>query len=190
MTIPVYQTIFPGRRHSGRGQLRVPHPDGRAGDPGGLLRRGPRQDRPDRPAHAESGPREFAELRNSRRPDSTSGVKIAPGTQKIRTSTGLELQVMLPVVNAPFRLYWAYNPTIVKQFIKKPIAADRSMFPNQATFQNAIQSVRFAVRLARETQGVPVHDRTDVLTCAISGPRGCSPARALCYYQELQGVTL
>ena len=34
-------------------------------------------------------------------------------SQKIRTSTGLELQVMMPVVNAPFRLYWAYNPTLV-----------------------------------------------------------------------------
>jgi len=25
-------------------------------------------------------------------------------------STGLELQTMLPVVNAPFRIYYAYNP--------------------------------------------------------------------------------
>ena len=25
-------------------------------------------------------------------------------------STGLELQMFLPVVNAPFRIYWAYNP--------------------------------------------------------------------------------
>src|SRR5207302_3196817 len=29
---------------------------------------------------------------------------------KPRMSTGLELQVFLPVVNAPFRIYWAYNP--------------------------------------------------------------------------------
>ncbi len=28
----------------------------------------------------------------------------------VRMSTGLELQVILPVVNAPFRLYYAYNP--------------------------------------------------------------------------------
>ncbi len=33
-----------------------------------------------------------------------------PGTQQMRSSTGVELQVMMPVVNAPFRLYWAYNP--------------------------------------------------------------------------------
>ncbi len=31
---------------------------------------------------------------------------IAPGTQKPRVSTGIELQVLMPVVNAPFRLYW------------------------------------------------------------------------------------
>jgi outer membrane protein insertion porin family len=63
---------------------------------------------------------------------------IAPGTQKIRTSTGLELQVLMPVVNAPFRLYWAYNPTVVQQFLQPPIVADRSYFPNQATFLNSI----------------------------------------------------
>src|SRR5579871_5664046 len=38
-------------------------------------------------------------------------VKIAPGTQGLRTSTGLEIQVLLPIVQAPFRVYWAYNPT-------------------------------------------------------------------------------
>ena len=55
--------------------------------------------------------------------------KIAPGTQKPRMSTGVELQVMMPVVNAPFRLYWAYNPLIVQEFLQPPIVADRSMFP-------------------------------------------------------------
>ncbi len=29
---------------------------------------------------------------------------------KPRVSTGLELQMFLPVINAPFRIYWAYNP--------------------------------------------------------------------------------
>jgi outer membrane protein insertion porin family len=67
-------------------------------------------------------------------------VVIAPGTQKMRASTGLELQVMLPVVNAPFRLYFAYNPSIVREYIQPPIVADRSSFPNAATFQNALVS--------------------------------------------------
>jgi len=59
---------------------------------------------------------------------------IAPGTQKPRASTGLELQVMLPVVNAPFRLYFAYNPSVVREYLQPPVVADRSQFPNQATF--------------------------------------------------------
>src|SRR5262249_50048609 len=65
-------------------------------------------------------------------------VKIAPGTQKLRASTGIELQVMLPVVNAPFRLYWAYNPSVVREYLQPPIVADRSSFPNYNTFINSV----------------------------------------------------
>jgi outer membrane protein insertion porin family len=53
-------------------------------------------------------------------------------------STGLEIQVLLPVVNAPFRVYWAYNPLRVEENIQPPIVADRSYFPNVATFGNAL----------------------------------------------------
>jgi outer membrane protein insertion porin family len=67
--------------------------------------------------------------------------RIAPDTQKVRASTGLELQVMMPVVNAPFRLYYAYNPLIAQTILQAPIVADRSMFPNQVTFLNAISRV-------------------------------------------------
>ena len=63
---------------------------------------------------------------------------IAPGTQTPRMCTGLELQVLLPVVNAPFRIYWAYNPLIYRGYLQPPIVADRSSFPNNATFLNAI----------------------------------------------------
>jgi len=66
---------------------------------------------------------------------------IAPGTQKIRASTGLELQVLMPVVNAPFRVYWAYNPLLFRGYLQPPIAADRSFFPNDATYQAAKASV-------------------------------------------------
>jgi len=67
-------------------------------------------------------------------------VQIAPGTEKPRASTGLEIQVMLPVVNAPFRLYFAYNPSTVREYLQPPIVADRSSFPNAATFNNAVAS--------------------------------------------------
>ncbi len=67
-------------------------------------------------------------------------VRLAPGTQNMRSSTGVELQVLLPVVQAPFRVYWAYNPQVVREYLQPPIVADRSMFPNNQTFLGAIAS--------------------------------------------------
>ena len=46
-----------------------------------------------------------------------------------RGSTGLELQVFLPVVNAPFRIYWAYNPLRLDERAQSPIPVTREMFP-------------------------------------------------------------
>ncbi len=41
----------------------------------------------------------------------TEGVRFLPGTNSgLRTSAGVELQVMMPVINAPFRLILALNP--------------------------------------------------------------------------------
>jgi outer membrane protein insertion porin family len=71
----------------------------------------------------------------------TNEIKIAPGTQRPRTSTGLELQVILPVVNAPFRIYYAYNPTIYNGPVQQPVVVDRSMFPNSASYANAVTSI-------------------------------------------------
>ena len=64
--------------------------------------------------------------------------RLLTASQAIRSSTGLELQVMMPVVNAPFRLYWAYNPNIFDGTVQPPIVADRSSFPNQASFINSV----------------------------------------------------
>jgi outer membrane protein insertion porin family len=64
-------------------------------------------------------------------------IQIA-ATESLRASTGLELQVMMPVVNAPFRFYWAYNPYRVGEILQPPIVADRSLFPNTTTFVNAV----------------------------------------------------
>jgi outer membrane protein insertion porin family len=69
-----------------------------------------------------------------------NNVKIAPGTQNIRSSTGLEIDVVLPIVQAPFRVYYAYNPTVVREYLQPPIVFDRSTFPNTATFTNALES--------------------------------------------------
>ena len=68
-------------------------------------------------------------------------IGIIGPTQKMRSSTGLELQVMMPVVNAPFRFYWAYNPMRVQEFLRPPIVADRSLFPNYNSFIEAVRPV-------------------------------------------------
>ncbi len=65
------------------------------------------------------------------------GVTLARATLQPRASTGLELQIMMPVVNAPFRLYWAYNPLRVEEFLQPPVVADRSYFANDTTFRAA-----------------------------------------------------
>ncbi len=46
-----------------------------------------------------------------------------------RMSTGLELQMFLPVINAPFRIYWAYNPLRLDSPANPPIPITASMFP-------------------------------------------------------------
>jgi outer membrane protein insertion porin family len=66
-----------------------------------------------------------------------SGTNFVP-----RMSSGLELQVILPVVNAPFRIYYAYNPLRLDTFSAAPTPITRGMFPAGAagdyTFQQAI----------------------------------------------------
>jgi len=76
---------------------------------------------------------------------------------KPRVSTGLELQMFLPVINAPFRIYWAYNPVRLDQQAVPPIPVTRSMFPAGAagdyTFKQAVNlfSPTFLLREPRKT---------------------------------------
>jgi outer membrane protein insertion porin family len=83
---------------------------------------------------------------------------IAPGTQRPRISSGLELQVLMPVVNAPFRLYWAYNLSVVQTNLQPPIVADRSFFDNNATYQSA---------LAYFGQAIPYDERRSLFRFSI-----------------------
>ncbi len=46
-----------------------------------------------------------------------------------RMSTGLELDVIMPVVNAPFRVYYAYNPLRLNSSATTPSSITRDMFP-------------------------------------------------------------
>ena len=76
---------------------------------------------------------------------------------KPRASTGIELQMFLPVVNAPFRIYWAYNPLRLDQQISPSIPIQRSMFPAGAagdyTYHLAVNtfSPQFLLREPRKT---------------------------------------
>lgn len=53
-----------------------------------------------------------------------SGTNYVP-----RMSTGLELQVLLPIVQQPFRIYYAFNPMILDTTIKNTGLITRGMFP-------------------------------------------------------------
>ncbi|MFZ0294848.1 MAG: outer membrane protein assembly factor BamA [Candidatus Sulfotelmatobacter sp.] len=74
-----------------------------------------------------------------------------------RMSTGLELQMFLPVVNAPFRIYWAYNPLRLNSPATPPIPITREMFPNTAagdyTYHLAVNTYAptFLLREPRKT---------------------------------------
>ena len=62
-----------------------------------------------------------------------SELKLVPGTNFVpRMSTGVELQVVLPIVNAPFRIYYAYNPLLLNtntEAITGLNSISRNMFP-------------------------------------------------------------
>lgn len=61
-----------------------------------------------------------------------------------RMSTGLELQVFVPIVNAPFRIYWAYNPLRLDSIVNSPIPITRDMFPAGAAGDYTYQFTRNA----------------------------------------------
>ena len=53
-----------------------------------------------------------------------------PGTNYVpRMSAGAELDVMMPIIHAPFRLYYAYNPMRLEKYFYTQDLITRSMFP-------------------------------------------------------------
>ena len=83
-------------------------------------------------------------------------LKIVPGTNFVpRMSNGAELQVILPIVNAPFRLYYAYNPLRLYNSIPQELALPntcppgstacfKNLFPNSGAGQYSyLQAVQF-----------------------------------------------
>ncbi len=139
MNIPIYQLAFPGGdSHAvGNFEYRIPI----FGPVVLAIFTDVGIDRILRPGQLNMDPSRIAYLNDAYPTAGFQGKALVyPGTQAPRMSNGLELQVLLPVVQAPFRVYWAYNPLLVREYLQPPIVADRSIFPNQATFLNAVAS--------------------------------------------------
>jgi outer membrane protein insertion porin family len=75
-------------------------------------------------------------------------LQTVPGTNFVpRMSNGAELQVILPIVNAPFRIYYAYNPLRLYKDLPQKLAVSpsefKSFFPNSGagdfSYQQAVQ---------------------------------------------------
>jgi len=62
-------------------------------------------------------------------PFTSTNLSVVPGTNWVpRMSTGAEIQVILPIVNAPFRLYYAYNPLRLFEDIPQQLALNNTQF--------------------------------------------------------------
>jgi outer membrane protein insertion porin family len=68
----------------------------------------------------------------------TNRLLFQPGADPVRMSSGVELQAFVPKIRAPLRLYWAYNVVASTDILAPPIVADPEMYPNNATFRNAM----------------------------------------------------
>jgi outer membrane protein insertion porin family len=89
-------------------------------------------------------------------------LKTVPGSNYVpRMSNGVELQVILPIVNAPFRIFYAYNPLRLYKDLPQELAVDpktfRSFFPStgagQYTYDQAVQfyGANYTLREPRKT---------------------------------------
>ena len=79
-------------------------------------------------------------------------LKVVSNTNYVpRMSTGLELQILMPVVNAPFRIYYAYKALRMNTFTTAPVEFTRDMFPvggaGDYSYQQAVQAFGPTYRL-------------------------------------------
>ncbi len=73
----------------------------------------------------------------------------------------------MPVVNAPFRVYYAYNPLRIDETVSSPTPITRSMFPAGAAGDYTYAQTRFdlsaGLPVARAAQDVSLHSCDHVL---------------------------
>ena len=124
VSMPVlnYQISFPGGDTSSGLQRRIPHPDCGSGEhvavltisaPWALCGQDQLQLERDRLVESDHAIPRSIPINNR--------LQIEPGTNfKLRASAGIEFVVHLPIINAPFRLYWSYNYDRLSQQIVAP----------------------------------------------------------------------
>jgi outer membrane protein insertion porin family len=67
-------------------------------------------------------------------------VPVPETNRRLRASIGIEVQVVLPMVNMPVRIFYGYNILRVNETLESPpIYPDEGLFPNQATYDAAIR---------------------------------------------------
>ncbi len=176
------------RRHPVDHQRRVPHPHRRPGHVLVLRRLRHRRRAEQGPVEAESRGLRIRSLRplygcpvynNGSCQGGIPGSKVGflrdirpvSGTNFVpRMSLGGELSVIMPVVNAPFRLYYAYNPL---RLYERPYLQQRDQLGDQPELLGAAHHARpVPARAAQAT--IPTHEAfrpTARATCSASPAR-------------------
>jgi len=69
----------------------------------------------------------------------SNSLALDPGTNfKFRGSAGIEFVVRLPIINAPFRLYWSYNYSRLSQQIVAPAGSFNGNCPTATVVSNCV----------------------------------------------------
>ncbi len=98
-------------------------------------------------------------------------LQTVPHTNYVpRMSNGAELQVILPIVNAPFRIFYAYNPLRLYNEIPQ------SLTTNQYVFND------FFPKVDPSCSSHPANGGNPAVMCALTGAGAFTKAQALQYY--------
>jgi outer membrane protein insertion porin family len=102
----------------------------------------------------------------------SDSLELAPGSNFApRTSAGIEFVVQLPIVQAPFRIYWAVNPTLYAHTVTAP----KSTFQLPADYINSLPPLVYEQYivpqmddLLKDPQKVYFHERRSTFRFSVS----------------------
>jgi outer membrane protein insertion porin family len=102
----------------------------------------------------------------------SDSLELAPGSNFApRTSTGVEFVVQLPIVQAPFRIYWAVNPTLYAHTVTAP----QSTYQLPADYINSLPPLVYEQYivpqmddLLKDPQKVYFHERRSTFRFSVS----------------------